>query len=73
VRLRDIRRKIERTTDARTQAWRSNDPTEAARCTAKLDELYAELRVARARSDNGDPTVIAKRARVERELEKLSG
>lgn len=72
-RLRDVQRKIDRATDARARAWRDRDPVEAARLTARIEELYADLRLARARAQNGDPSNIVRRARVEREIEKLYG
>jgi hypothetical protein len=70
--MRGIEAKIERAARRRQATWAAGcDPVEIAARTRELDELYSQLRVERARRDYGDRLVIVKRARVERELERL--
>lgn len=47
------------------------DERTTADLTRKLDELYAEHRLQRARTHHGDVLTIIRRARVEREIERL--
>jgi hypothetical protein len=66
--------KIEKKSTQRRRALAGEGaPGDVSRLDAELSELYEELRVARARSNYGDRDVIVKRARVDRELEKLMG
>ncbi len=56
----------------RKAAWAEQDAEAAGKATARLEELYDELREARARHANGDRKDIARRARIELEIEKLT-
>lgn len=49
----------------------SRDLKAAARVDKELSNLYDELRQSRAAKESGDRKTIVKRARIERELEKL--
>lgn len=70
--IEKIQQKIERTSAQRRSVLRvGRDPLRTQELDARLEELYAELRTAKARSRNGDRGKIIKQARVERELEKL--
>lgn len=67
-----ILRRVDRITQERRDLWKEGgDPIRSAEIARELTELYAELRLVRARRRSGPPEGIVKRARVERELEKL--
>jgi len=68
----DILKRIERLSSQRREAW-AEGTGDAERIAGEIDEAYAELRLVRARSRSGDRTVIVRRARIEREIEKLYG
>lgn len=68
----DVQEDIERKVVERQQlVSKGCGPGQLAKLQDDLDKLYAELRTERAREVNGDRADIARRARVERELEKL--
>ena len=66
-----IQEKIERKSRQRTRALRGEDDTPLAELEDDMRRLYDQLRVARAQSRNGHRDGIVRRARIERELEKL--
>jgi hypothetical protein len=64
--------RIQKAAQKRQASWLNGcDPFEIAQLTKKLEELYEQHRLERARDRHGDRFQIVKRARVERELEKL--
>ena len=67
-----VQEQIDRTTAERQQAWRVGDAKVVERCTTSLDGLYAKLRAERAKGRSGDRKTILKRARIEREIDKLA-
>lgn len=71
MKLGQIEAKIEKTAEQRKKAWAQHDAQRAQDLTARLEELYEEKRLAQARSRSGDRAKISRRARIERELEKL--
>lgn len=64
-----IRARIEDLVKSRQAAWRAGQP--AGGISAQIDAAYAELRGTVARASHGSPDEIIKRARTERELERL--
>ena len=60
---------IDDLTELRSERWRLGLP--AGELSQQLDDAYDRLRRERAAAINGSAVEIAKRARVERELEKL--
>jgi hypothetical protein len=75
--LSDIRREIDEATEARTALWESlaegHDPVkaaEAARLSRKIEELWAESRVARAHARYGPSQEIITRARAHDRLDR---
>ena len=65
-----IQAEIDACLKARKEAWSKGAPTKEI--SQKLAELYEDLRLAKAERKNGDRSSIIKRARIDRELEKLS-
>lgn len=62
---------IERKARQRQKAVRGKGRASLAELDAEVQQLYAELRTARAQRDHGARDVIVRNARIERELEKL--
>lgn len=69
---RAILNAIDDQTSRRSRAWSQRDTDEARAAGARLEELYEELRVERARQRSGPREEITRRARIELELEKLA-
>jgi len=69
--------KIQSAAARRQREWlkdvEQRDPVLVSRMTARLDELYAERRHDLATRPFGTKDEVIRRARVERELEKLMG
>ena len=77
--LRDIRSDIERATERRSQLWHtlseghdSATAAELAQLSARIEELWEEHRVARARIRFGDRDRIVARARTEERLSRAA-
>jgi hypothetical protein len=73
----EIRAELERATVERTQLWEElshgRDPEKsaiAARLSARIDDLWAELRAVNAARRHGTPDLIQARARAEERLER---
>lgn len=66
-----IEEEIELKVEERHRAWRSGDSARSTELEGEIHSLYGELRVARAQEQNGHRDMIVRRARIERELEKL--
>ena len=68
-----ISAEIERVAQRRHAAWRGEfgDGFEVPRLTAQLHDLYEERRIEDARKRSGNRSEIARRAKVETELERL--
>ena len=62
--------RIERLVDERQAAWRAGRPTGSI--AEELEKAYDERRRAQAQAVHGPRELIERRARVERELEKLA-
>ena len=58
-------------TRRRRKAWSERDVATAQAAAERLEELYKDLRIARAEARSGDRESIVKRARIELELEKV--
>lgn len=69
--VKKIENVIERRSAQRQKAMRGEGRKTLAELDSEIGELYAELRVARARSSHGARDEIVRNARIERELEKL--
>lgn len=68
----DILAKITSAAGRRQANWlNGSDPILTAELTERLNSLWAELRLARGQAQHGDPTLIRRRARIEREIERL--
>jgi hypothetical protein len=66
--------KIHTAARQRSENWASHprtDPGVTRQMTDRLGDLYGELRLERARNQHGDPAEIRRRARIEREIERL--
>ena len=77
--LADIRLEIERATERRSELWHAlaeqHDPrlaAELARLNKRLEELWEEQRIARARLRFGDRERIVARARAEERLSRAA-
>ena len=77
--LRDIRSEIERATERRSQLWHTLSQghdaaaaAELAALSARIDELWEEHRIARARIRFGDRDRIVARARTEERLSRAA-
>ena len=77
--LADIRLEIERSTERRSELWHAlaeaHDPqlaAELARLNKRLEELWEEQRIARARLRFGDRDRIVARARAEERLSRAA-
>lgn len=71
---RTIAAEIEKLASRRQAIWFGDAvgaPTEVRSLTAKLADLFEERRIEDARGRTGDRTEIARRARIETELERL--
>ena len=75
--MNDIRRELEAAVERRAALWDEladgydrEKSAEAARLTARIEELWAEQRVARARARYGPSEVIITRARAEDRLDR---
>jgi hypothetical protein len=69
--VKKIENVIERKSQQRRKAMRGEGRSTVAELDADVQELYGELRVARAQSRHGARDDIVRNARIERELEKL--
>lgn len=65
--------KIHSASRRRSSNWQAPkcDPGVTHQMTGRLEELYSDLRLERARAQHGDPLEIRRRARIEREIERL--
>lgn len=71
-RIHRLEEKLEKTSRQRREnLCRGRNPARTKELDERLEELRAELRTEKARSQYGDRDTIVKQARVERELEKL--
>lgn len=75
--MNDIRRELDAAVERRAALWDEladgydgEKSAEAARLTARIEELWAEQRVARARARYGPSEVIITRARAEDRLDR---
>lgn len=68
----EVELEIDAVSDERRDAQRAGEMGRMGELDGWLSDLYEELRTARARERYGTREEIAQRARVERELEKLS-
>ena len=73
----DIRPELALATEERAELWRElgreRNPAagvEIARLTARIDELWRELRIAQVRERHGSPEPILRRAEIDRRLER---
>ena len=66
-----IENAIERKSAQRRKAMRGQSRETVAEHDKGMQELYGELRTARAQSRHGERDTIVRNARIERELEKL--
>jgi hypothetical protein len=69
--VKKIENTIERKSKQRRKALRGEGRVSLKELDADIQELYGELRVARAQSNHGKRDTIVRNARIERELEKL--
>jgi hypothetical protein len=69
---KQILAKIETATRRRREAWGRGDPQASAEAATRLEELYSDLRLERARRRSGDRKEISRKARISLELEKFS-
>lgn len=70
----DTLAKIHSAASRRSANWAAHPRTDASltsQMTERLSDLYGKLRLERARSQHGDPAEIRRRARIEREIERL--
>jgi hypothetical protein len=67
-----IERDIDDASETRSAMQRAGVRGRAADTAKKIDGLYAELREAKAAIRHGTREIIARQARIERELEKVS-
>ena len=77
--LTDIRQELDRAIESRAELWEdlsqghdAAKATEASRLSARIDDLWAEARGAKARLRFGSPELIIQRARAEEKLDRES-